>query len=153
MLGCFQIESPGQQDLIARLQPRHMQDVIADISLFRPGPVAGGMPARFIAARYGTELPRYPHPDLEPILDDTYGVVIWHEQIIAIFSELPGRTLRLADPEALAKGRITMDVERGPVLLCDQRRVIGGRLEAVNAGAEAKGSGLAQENDRRVQRR
>ncbi|MGW7003665.1 DNA polymerase III subunit alpha [Streptomyces sp. NPDC054933] len=90
VLGCFQIESPGQQDLIGRLQPRHMQDVIADISLFRPGPVAGGMPARFIAARHGTEPPHYPHPDLEPILNDTYGVVIWHEQIIAIFARMTG---------------------------------------------------------------
>jgi hypothetical protein len=48
------------------------------------------MPARFIAARHGTEPPHYPHPDLEPILDDTYGVVIWHEQIIAIFTRMTG---------------------------------------------------------------
>ncbi|MEV1025940.1 DNA polymerase III subunit alpha [Streptomyces sp. NPDC050264] len=88
-LGCFQIESPGQMDLVGRLQPRHMQDVIADISLFRPGPVKGGMPARFIAARHGAE-PYYPHPDLVPILDDTKGVVIWHEQIIAIFAKMTG---------------------------------------------------------------
>ncbi|MFI2360774.1 DNA polymerase III subunit alpha [Streptomyces anulatus] len=88
-LGCFQIESPGQLDLISRLQPRHLQDVIADISLFRPGPVAGGMPARFIAARHGGA-PHYPHPDLVPILDDTGGVVIWHEQIIAILSRMTG---------------------------------------------------------------
>lgn len=88
-IGCFQIESPGQMDLVGRLQPRHMQDVIADISLFRPGPVQGGMPARFIAARHG-EAPHYAHPDLVPILDDTYGVTIWHEQIIAIFSQLTG---------------------------------------------------------------
>ncbi|MEU8482330.1 DNA polymerase III subunit alpha [Streptomyces sp. NPDC048641] len=88
-IGCFQIESPGQMDLVARLQPRHMQDVIADISLFRPGPVKGGMPARFIAARHGAA-PHYPHPDLVPILDDTKGVVIWHEQIIAILSRMTG---------------------------------------------------------------
>ncbi|WP_406141527.1 DNA polymerase III subunit alpha [Streptomyces anulatus] len=88
-LGCFQIESPGQLDLISRLQPRHLQDVIADISLFRPGPVAGGMPAKFIAARHGGA-PHYPHPDLIPILDDTGGVVIWHEQIIAILSRMTG---------------------------------------------------------------
>ncbi|WP_199546325.1 DNA polymerase III subunit alpha [Streptomyces sp. N35] len=90
LLGCYQIESSGQADLIARLQPRHMQDVIADISLFRPGPVRSGMPARFIAARHGVEEPHYPHPDLKPILDDTYGVIIWHEQIIAIFSRMTG---------------------------------------------------------------
>jgi len=76
-VGLFQLESPGQADLVSRLQPRHMQDVVADISLFRPGPVSGGMPALFIAARHGAA-PRYAHPDLEPILSDTYGVMIWH---------------------------------------------------------------------------
>ncbi|MFE3410933.1 DNA polymerase III subunit alpha [Streptomyces mirabilis] len=107
-LGCFQIESPGQMDLVGRLQPRHMQDVIADISLFRPGPVKGGMPARFIAARHGAK-PHYPHPDLVPILDDTKGVVIWHEQIIAILARMTGcdraagdvARRALADPERL----------------------------------------------------
>ncbi|WP_326771242.1 DNA polymerase III subunit alpha [Streptomyces sp. NBC_01445] len=107
-LGCFQIESPGQMDLVGRLQPRHMQDVIADISLFRPGPVKGGMPAKFIAARHGAA-PHYPHPDLQPILNDTYGVVIWHEQIIAILAKMTGcdraagdvARRALADPERL----------------------------------------------------
>ncbi|MEU8955011.1 DNA polymerase III subunit alpha [Streptomyces sp. NPDC048518] len=95
-VGCFQIESPGQQDLVGRLQPRHMQDVIADISLFRPGPVKGGMPARFIAARHGAP-PHYPHPDLEEILNDTYGVVIWHEQIMQILATMTGCDLAAAD--------------------------------------------------------
>ncbi|MEZ0096185.1 DNA-directed DNA polymerase III PolC, partial [Streptacidiphilus sp. EB129] len=109
-VGCFQIESPGQQDLVSRLQPRHLQDVIADISLFRPGPVKGGMPARFIAARHGGTQ-HYPHPDLVPILDDTYGVVIWHEQIIQIFALMTGcdrafgdvARRALADPDRLPK--------------------------------------------------
>ncbi|MFC1435316.1 DNA polymerase III subunit alpha [Streptacidiphilus sp. N1-3] len=109
-VGCFQIESPGQQDLVSRLQPRHLQDVIADISLFRPGPVKGGMPARFIAARHGGAQ-HYPHPDLVPILDDTYGVVIWHEQIIQIFVLMTGcdrafgdvARRALADPDRLPK--------------------------------------------------
>ncbi|MBT2450700.1 DNA polymerase III subunit alpha [Streptomyces sp. ISL-43] len=88
-VGMFQLESPGQQDLVGRLQPRGVQDVIADISLFRPGPVKGGMPALYIAARHGAA-PRYPHPDLEPVLADTYGVTIWHEQIIDIFAVMTG---------------------------------------------------------------
>ncbi len=110
VVGSFQLESPGQQDLLGRLQPRHMQDVIADISLFRPGPVSGGMPAIFIAARHGAA-PKYAHPDLEPILSDTYGVVIWHEQAIAILSKLTGcdraagdvARRALADPDRLPK--------------------------------------------------
>ncbi|MFJ9819758.1 DNA polymerase III subunit alpha [Streptomyces sp. NPDC101151] len=88
-LGLFQLESPGQQDLLSRLQPRNPQDVIADISLFRPGPVAGGMPERYIAARHGGA-PSYAHPDLEPVLADTYGVTIWHEQIIETLSVMTG---------------------------------------------------------------
>ncbi|UXY25114.1 DNA polymerase III subunit alpha (plasmid) [Streptomyces cynarae] len=109
-VGLFQLESPGQQDLVGRLQPRHMQDVVADISLFRPGPVSGGMPALYIAARHGAA-PKYPHPDLEPVLNDTYGVVIWHEQIIAILTTMTGcdraagdvARRALADPGRLPK--------------------------------------------------
>ncbi|MER5890000.1 DNA polymerase III subunit alpha [Streptomyces sp. NPDC001941] len=112
VLGCFQIESSGQQDLISRLQPQHMQDVIADISLFRPGPVSGGMPARFIAARHGLEKPHYPHPDLAPFLDDTYGVVIWHEQIQNIIATMTGCDLAAAD----VARRALADKDRLPAL-------------------------------------
>ncbi len=88
-IGMFQLESPGQQDLLSRLQPRDVQDVIADISLFRPGPVQGGMPERYIAARHGGD-PHYAHQDLEPVLRDTYGVTIWHEQIIETLRVMTG---------------------------------------------------------------
>ncbi|MBN6546541.1 DNA polymerase III subunit alpha, partial [Actinacidiphila bryophytorum] len=88
-IGMFQLESPGQQDLLSRLQPRNVQDVIADISLFRPGPVQGGMPERYIAARHGGD-PHYAHPALEPVLADTYGVTIWHEQVIETLDVMTG---------------------------------------------------------------
>ncbi len=123
VLGCFQLESSGQQDLIARLQPRHMQDVIADISLFRPGPVAGGMPAKFIAARHGVEEPRYPHPDLVPIMDDTYGVVIWHEQIMMILAMMTGCDRAAAD----VGRRALADAERLPKVEAWFRRCAGER--------------------------
>ncbi|MGI5453573.1 DNA polymerase III subunit alpha [Streptomyces sp. CA-249302] len=102
-LGLFQLESPGQQDLLSRLQPRDAQDVIADISLFRPGPVAGGMPERYIAARHGG-VPTYAHPDLEPVLADTYGVTIWHEQIIETLSVMTGCDYALAEIARRALG-------------------------------------------------
>ncbi|NEA67658.1 DNA polymerase III subunit alpha [Streptomyces sp. SID12488] len=102
-LGLFQLESPGQQDLLSRLQPRDPQDVIADISLFRPGPVAGGMPERYIAARHGGT-PVYAHPDLEPVLADTYGVTIWHEQIIETFAVMTGCDRALAEIARRALG-------------------------------------------------
>ncbi|MEU3029578.1 DNA polymerase III subunit alpha [Streptomyces incarnatus] len=108
-LGLFQLESPGQQDLLSRLRPRNQQDVIADISLFRPGPVAGGMPERYIAARHGGT-PRYAHPDLEPVLADTYGVTIWHEQVIETLVVLTGCDPAFAEITRRALG----DKERLP---------------------------------------
>ncbi|MFI0975468.1 DNA polymerase III subunit alpha [Streptomyces sp. NPDC021093] len=123
VLGCFQLESSGQQDLIARLQPRHMQDVIADISLFRPGPVKGGMPARFIAARHGIEKPRFPHPDLVPLMDDTYGVVIWHEQIMMILATMTGCDRAASD----VARRALADSERLPGVEKWFRRCAGER--------------------------
>ncbi|WP_030900112.1 MULTISPECIES: DNA polymerase III subunit alpha [unclassified Streptomyces] len=107
-LGCFQIESPGQRDLVGRLQPATFHDLVVDISLFRPGPVAADMVRPFIEARHGRAPIRYPHPDLEEPLRDTYGVVVFHEQIIDIVDIMTGcgrgeadRVRRgLSDPES-----------------------------------------------------
>ncbi|MFJ3228503.1 DNA polymerase III subunit alpha [Streptomyces sp. NPDC086783] len=111
-LGCFQIESPGQRDLVGRLQPATFHDLVVDISLFRPGPVAADMVRPFIEARHGRAPARYPHPDLEEPLKGTYGVVVFHEQIIDIVDIMTGcgrdeadRVRRgLSDPES--QGRI-----------------------------------------------
>ncbi|MEU8542891.1 DNA polymerase III subunit alpha [Streptomyces sp. NPDC048717] len=89
-LGCFQIESPGQRDLVGRLQPADFHDLVVDISLFRPGPVAADMVRPFIEARHGRAPVRCPHPDLEDALKETYGVVVFHEQIIEIVSVMTG---------------------------------------------------------------
>ncbi|MFB6635169.1 DNA polymerase III subunit alpha [Streptomyces sp. NPDC056362] len=89
-LGCFQIESPGQRDLVGRLQPATFHDLVVDISLFRPGPVAADMVRPFIEARHGRAPVRYPHPDLEGTLKETYGVVVFHEQIIEIVRIMTG---------------------------------------------------------------
>ncbi|WP_330329648.1 DNA polymerase III subunit alpha [Streptomyces sp. NBC_00536] len=83
-LGCFQIESPGQRDLVGRLQPATFHDLVVDISLFRPGPVAADMVRPFIEARHGRAPVRFPHEDLAEPLRETYGVVVFHEQIIEI---------------------------------------------------------------------
>ncbi|WP_405890894.1 DNA polymerase III subunit alpha [Streptomyces sp. NBC_00133] len=89
-LGCFQIESPGQRDLVGRLQPATFDDLVVDISLFRPGPVAADMVRPFIEARHGRAPVRYPHPDLEGPLKETYGVVVFHEQIIEMVNIMTG---------------------------------------------------------------
>ncbi|MEU4080973.1 DNA polymerase III subunit alpha [Streptomyces venezuelae] len=113
-LGCFQIESPGQRDLVGRLQPATFHDLVVDISLFRPGPVAADMVRPFIEARHGRAPVRYPHPDLEETLRETYGVVVFHEQIIEIVRIMTGcrrdeadQVRRgLSDPES--QGRIKL---------------------------------------------
>ncbi|MGW7020735.1 DNA polymerase III subunit alpha [Streptomyces decoyicus] len=101
-LGCFQIESPGQRDLVGRLQPATFHDLVVDISLFRPGPVAADMVRPFIEARHGRKPVRYPHPDLEEPLRETYGVVVFHEQIIELLRIMTGCARDEADEKRRA---------------------------------------------------
>ncbi|MGH2820183.1 MAG: DNA polymerase III subunit alpha, partial [Actinomycetota bacterium] len=96
-LGCFQIESPGQRELLARLQPNRFEDLIVDISLFRPGPVQSDMVSPYLDRRHGFEEVIYPHPSLRPILKETHGVVVFHEQLIRVIAEATGCSLDDAD--------------------------------------------------------
>jgi error-prone DNA polymerase len=96
-LGCFQIESPGQRELIGKFGPRTFEDLIIDISLFRPGPVKSDMIIPFLNARQGWKDPSYLHPSLVPALQETEGVVVFHEQVLMIVAETTGVTLAQAD--------------------------------------------------------
>ncbi|MGC8861708.1 MAG: DNA polymerase III subunit alpha [Armatimonadota bacterium] len=96
-VGCFQVESPGMRGLLGRLQPRVFEDIIAQISLFRPGPMQADMINPFIARRHGEEPITYPHPSLEPVLKDTYGVILYQEQVLSVAHELAGFTYGQAD--------------------------------------------------------
>ncbi|MGW4200699.1 PHP domain-containing protein [Streptomyces sp. NPDC004726] len=96
-MGCFQIESPGQRDLVRRLKPESIDDITLDISLFRPGPVAANMIDPLISVRDGRTPVRYPHRDLEPILAETGGQVVFHEQVIRIIERMTGCDLGQAD--------------------------------------------------------
>ncbi|MFN2389110.1 MAG: DNA polymerase III subunit alpha [Actinomycetota bacterium] len=96
-LGCFQIESPGQRELLARFQPNRFEDLIVDISLFRPGPVKSDMVSPYLDRRHGFEEVRYPHPSLAPILRETNGVVVFHEQVIRVIAAATGCSLDDAD--------------------------------------------------------
>lgn len=103
-LGCFQIESPGQRELIGKFGPSDFADIVIDISLFRPGPVKSDMVIPFLEARQGWRRPIYLHPDLEPALAETGGVVVFHEQIIQIVAIVTGCSLAQGDEARRALG-------------------------------------------------
>ncbi|WP_068254042.1 DNA polymerase III subunit alpha [Janibacter corallicola] len=96
-LGCFQIESPGQRELVGKLGPTTFEDLVIDISLFRPGPVKSDMIRPFLEARHGWARPRFLHDRLVPTLAETEGVVVFHEQMLRIIAETSGVDLARAD--------------------------------------------------------
>ena len=100
----FQLESSGMKDLIRRLQPDTFEDIVALVALFRPGPLQSGMVDDFIARKHGAQI-KYPHPDLEPILKPTYGIILYQEQVMQIAQVLAGYTLGGADMLRRAMGK------------------------------------------------
>jgi error-prone DNA polymerase len=100
----FQIESPGQRELVGKFGPETFGDLITDISLFRPGPVKSDMVTPFLRARQGWAEPEYLHEDLRYALEDTCGVVVFHEQVLEIIATFTGVTLAEADEARRAMG-------------------------------------------------
>jgi error-prone DNA polymerase len=96
-MSLFQIESPGQMNLVARTQPLHFGDLIAQVALFRPGPLQGGMVHPYVLRRAGAAPVTYLHPVLEPILADTYGIILYQEQVLEICHQFAGLSLEDAD--------------------------------------------------------
>jgi error-prone DNA polymerase len=103
-LGMFQIESPGQRELVGKFGPETFEDIIIDISLFRPGPVKSDMVTPFLMARNGWRERVYPHPDLAFALEETAGVVVFHEQVLQIVAAMTGCRLAEADEVRRALG-------------------------------------------------
>lgn len=96
-VGCFQIESPGQRELIGRFGPKSFEDIVIDISLFRPGPVKADMITPFLRARHGWAAPELLHPTLAEVLEPTAGVMVFHEQMLRIIAITTGASLAEAD--------------------------------------------------------
>ncbi len=96
-IGVFQLESQGMTNLVKRLKPDVFEDIGALVALFRPGPLGSGMVDDFVARKHGLKAVTYPHPLLEPILKDTYGTIVYQEQIMQIFQTLADYTLGQAD--------------------------------------------------------
>ncbi len=103
--GVFQLESSGMRDLLMRLKPSSFEDIVALVALYRPGPLQSGMVQDFIDRKHGKTRIEYPLPQLEPILKDTYGVIVYQEQVMQIASTLAGYTLGDADLLRRAMGK------------------------------------------------
>ncbi len=125
-LGVFQLESRGMRDLLRKLQPTDIEDVIALIALYRPGPMGSGMIDDFVGRKHGRTKTKYDHALLEPILKDTYGVILYQEQVMRIATDLAGFTAGEANGLRKAMGKkIPEEIEK--------------QREKFIAGAKAKG--------------
>lgn len=96
-VGVFQLESQGMINLVKRLKPDVFEDLGALVALFRPGPLGSGMVDEFVARKHGEKAITYAHPLLEPVLKDTYGTIVYQEQIMQVFQVLADYSLGQAD--------------------------------------------------------
>ena len=120
----FQMESPGMTRLVKALAPRGFADLIPTVALYRPGPLGSGMVEDFIAGRHGKKSVTYMHPKLEPILKETFGVVLYQEQVMQIVQVLAGFTLGQADLLRRAMGK-----KKKEILLAEREHFLTGCAE------------------------
>jgi DNA polymerase-3 subunit alpha len=119
--GVFQLESSGMKDLLRRLKPGVFEDMIALVALYRPGPLGSNMVEDFIGGKHGKSKTKYILPQLEPILKETYGVILYQEQVMKIARTLSGYTMAEADELRKAVGK-----KKPEVLAKHQARFING---------------------------
>ncbi len=115
-VGVFQLESQGMMNLVKRLKPDVFEDLGALVALFRPGPLGSGMVDDFVARKHGLQAITYAHPLLEPVLKDTYGTIVYQEQIMQVFQVLADYSLGQADQVRRMMGKKdlkTMEEQRG----------------------------------------
>ena len=108
-VGVFQLESSGMQKLVKDLEPNVFEEIIALIALYRPGPLGSGMVKEFVERKHGRAVITYPHPTIEAILKDTYGLIVYQEQIMQISQIIAGYTLGQADLLRKAMGKKQLD--------------------------------------------
>lgn len=111
--GVFQLESSGMQNILKSLRPERFEDIIALVALYRPGPLGSGMVEDFIDRKHGKTSTDYLHQDLKPILEETYGVILYQEQVMKIASALAGFSLGQADMLRRAMGKKKPEVIAG----------------------------------------
>ena len=108
--GIFQFESHGMRDILKRYQPTRIEDLTALNALYRPGPIQGGMIDEFLARKHGKKRVAYDLPELEEILSETWGVIVFQEQVMKIANRIAGFTLGEADILRSAMGKKKVDV-------------------------------------------
>ena len=108
--GIFQLESSGMIDLIKRMKPENFSDIIALVALYRPGPLNSGMADDYINRKNGRESIAYQHPDLRKVLNETYGVFVYQEQVMEAAQVLASYSLGDADNLRRAMGKKKADV-------------------------------------------
>jgi DNA polymerase-3 subunit alpha len=133
----FQLESSGMRDLIKRMRPDQFDDLVALVALFRPGPLQSGMVDDFITRKHASNKADidYLHPDLKPVLEETYGVILYQEQVMQIAQVLAGYTLGEADLLRRAMGK------KKPAEMAKQREIFV---------TGATGRGVAQSTATRI---
>lgn len=109
-LGVFQLESSGMRELLRGLKPTVFEDIIAVAALYRPGPMGLGMHHTFVDCKHGRQQVKYPHKMLEPILKDTYGVIVFQEQVMQIAQVMGGYSLGQADILRRAMGKKKLEL-------------------------------------------
>lgn len=125
-VGIFQLESAGMQELVRKMQPSVFGDITAVNALFRPGPLGAGMDQTYVECKHRRKAIRYPHADLEPILRETYGVILYQEQVMQIASLMAGFSLGEADKLRKAMGKkLKEDMDRMRVRFLEGARAKG----------------------------
>ncbi len=104
-LGVFQLESDGMRELLIKMAPEQFSDLIALVALYRPGPLDSGMVDTFVETKHGRQLPEYPLPQIKTVLEETYGVIVYQEQVMKIANILAGYSLGDADILRRAMGK------------------------------------------------
>ncbi len=108
--GVFQLESSGMKDLLVRLRPECFDDIIALVALYRPGPMESGMIDDYVARKHGRKAVEYMVPELEPILKETYGVIVYQEQVMKIAADLANYSMAEADDLRKAMGKKIVEI-------------------------------------------
>ena len=111
--GVFQLESSGMKDLLVRLRPECFDDIIALVALYRPGPMESGMIDDYVARKHGKKAVEYLVPELEPILQETYGVIVYQEQVMKIAADLANYSMAEADDLRKAMGKKIVEIMAG----------------------------------------